>query len=110
MKKISATFAIAAILNLALFSNAYADILPSRSAKKGKSEKIRVATELSQRGVDPRSAVDQVNEMSARDLDYFVADPNRIQLAAGLLLEEWILAGGYSLFVLYLLAVIALEE
>jgi len=112
MKKASAIFAIAAILNLAIFSHipAHADVIPSRPSQKGRAEKSRVATELAQRGIDPRAAMAQVKEMSARDLDYFSADPKRIQLAAGLLLEEWILAGGFSLWILYILTFIAFED
>jgi len=112
MKKASAILAVAAILNLTIFSSlpVHADILPSRPYKGGKVEKTRVAAELARRGMDLRTAVAQVNTMSASDLGYFSADPRRIQLASGLLLEEWILAGGYTLFVLYFIAVIHFEQ
>ncbi len=111
MKKASAIFAIAAILNLAIFScmPVHADILPSRSSRNGKATKTRVARELSFRGVDPRTAMTQVNAMSARDLRYFAADSKRVQLAAGLLLEEWLIAGGFALFLLYLTAVAVVD-
>ena len=112
MKKASAILAIAAILNLTIFSQlpVHADILPSRPSKGEKAQKTRVATELARRGVDLRTAVAQVNTMSARDLGYFSADPRRIQLASGLLLEEWILAGGYGLFVLWMIAIVHFES
>ncbi len=112
MKKASAVFAIATMVHLAIFSYApvQADVIPSRASQKGKAEKIKVATELAQKGIDPQTAIEQVKEMSARDLDYFSSDPKRVQLAAGLLLEEWILAGGFSLWVLYILTFIAFED
>jgi hypothetical protein len=112
MKKASAILAIVAVLNLTIFSQlpVHADILPSRPSRTGKADKMRVAAELARRGVDPRSAVAQVNVMSAHDLDYFAANPRRVQLAAGLLLEEWLLAGGFTLFLLYLTAVVVVDE
>jgi hypothetical protein len=111
MKKTSAILAIAAVLNLAILPHlpVHADILPSRTSQTGKADKTRVAAELATRGVDLRSAVAQVDTMSARDLDYFAADPRRIQLAAGLLLEEWLIAGGFGLFLLYLTAVAVVD-
>jgi len=96
-----------AILNLAVLSHlpVYGDVIPSRSGKAARSTKIKVATELARRGVDPRTAAADVKEMSLRDLEYFAADPKRVQLAAGLLLEEWLLAGAFGLVIISIVGI-----
>lgn len=85
------------IVGLAVFSllasPLAADVMSSRRSAEAKKNKERVELELTKRGVDATTARAEVSEMSSRDLEYFAASPRRIQDAAGLLLEEWILGG-----------------
>lgn len=97
----TATRIVAAAMTLTLFlPSLYADVIPTRSPKDCRDEKVKVATELVQRGVSPTESAAQVNEMSARDLEYFSQDERRVQLAAGILLEE-------AIFGVILLAAVA---
>lgn len=93
MRKTAARI-VAAALTLTLFlPSLYADVIPTKSPKDCRDEKVKVAAELVQRGVSPTESVAQVNEMSARDLEYFSEDGRRVQLAGGILLEEAIFGG-----------------
>lgn len=86
--------AIVVLAIVALFTPPIAaDVIPSRRGSDAKKNQQKVATELTKRGVDATTAQAQVLEMSSNDLAYFAADGRRVQNAAGLLLEEWILGG-----------------
>ncbi|MBI2901934.1 MAG: hypothetical protein HYY17_17265 [Planctomycetes bacterium] len=72
---------------------AAADVLPSRPGAPRRTEKERIAADIERRGVSKGESAAQVRAMSARDLDYFAAAPGRVQLAAGMPVEDIIIGG-----------------
>jgi hypothetical protein len=70
-----------------------ADVIPSRPGGDCKAEKAKVKEGLVKRGFSETDAQAHVKRMSADDLEFFAANEGRIQLAGGLLFEEWLLGG-----------------
>ena len=79
--------------------SAHADVLPSRTGPDCTPDKSKIQTQLLQLGVPLSEASNQVDQLSARDLEYYSSDPKRVQLAAGLLAEEWAIGGILVAFV-----------
>jgi hypothetical protein len=72
--------------------SAAADVIPTKTDAPDRSAATKVKSELVKRGVHPQQADQQVSKLTDRDLSYFSAQPDRIQLGAGILTEEWVLA------------------
>ena len=106
MRKAAIRLSVVAAINLIFVAKAplYADVIPSRPGAEKRQAKAKVSHELAVRGVAAVDSAQQVGEMSSRDLDYFGMDAKRVQLAAGLTWEEWVIGG---VFVILLASVVA---
>lgn len=81
-------------LTAVIASPAMADTLPVKRAEKN-GDRARVAERLQQVGVPAAEAVEQVAKLPSKDVAFFAADGDRVQVVAGLWSEEWLVGGGF---------------
>ena len=73
--------AIALVILIALPRVGWGDVIPSRSGGNSREARSWILSRLKK--MEPSACDAQMKELGARDLDYFVVDERRIQLAAG---------------------------
>ncbi len=87
-----------AALGLLVCPAAWADVLPARRGAKS-GDPGRVAERLAQVGVPKAEAAAQAGSMTPGDLEYFSRGESRVQVVAGLWLEEAIGAAAVFLVI-----------
>jgi hypothetical protein len=67
-----------------------ADVIPTRYDTKSKDDRQAVQARLEGLGSTPAAAEHRVRHLSADELAFFAADPERVQSAGGLYWYEWL--------------------
>ncbi|MBI2932935.1 MAG: hypothetical protein HYY16_14925 [Planctomycetes bacterium] len=75
-----------------LAPQAWADVLPSKRAQAG--DEACVQEQLTRVGVSAAEAREQAASLTGEELTYF-AGGNRVQVVAGLYMEEWLTSVGF---------------
>lgn len=80
----------------------FADVVPTQYDAKSPEDRAAVQSRLETLGASPAAAELRVRQLSASDLAFFAAQPERVQSAGGLYWYEW-LGGAVTLGVLTIL-------
>ncbi len=95
-------------LGVIIAPGAWADVIPSKRAAKS-NDAARVTERLEQVGVPQAQAREQASKMTSDDLAFFSRGAERVQVVAGLTLQEWLLGAGF-LGVISLVAFIVIDD
>jgi hypothetical protein len=76
----------------------FADVIPTSYDRKSKADRQAVQSRLEVLGATPSAAELRVQHLSADELAFFAAQPDRVQSAGGLYWYEWL--GGAAFLVL----------
>ncbi|HEX7899227.1 MAG TPA: hypothetical protein VF950_15785 [Planctomycetota bacterium] len=68
----------------------FADVIPTAYDQKSKADRQAVQARLEGLGSAPAAAELRVRHLSADELAYFAAQPERVQAAGGLYWYEWL--------------------
>lgn len=83
-----------ALLSLTAFLTAaapcFADVIPTQYDTKSKDDRQAVRSRLEGLGSTPSAAEHRVRQLSAEELAFFAAHPERVQSAGGLYWYEWL--------------------
>ncbi len=75
---------------LATAAPCLADVVPTQYDSKSAKDRQAVQARLETLGSTPAAAEQRVRQLSADDLAFFAAQPERVQSAGGLYWYEWI--------------------
>lgn len=67
-----------------------ADVVPTQYDTKSKQDRRAVQARLETLGATPAAAEHRVQRLSAQELAFFAAQPERVQAAGGLYWYEWL--------------------
>ena len=98
----------AAVLSAFFLMPVFADVIPSRPGGR-RSDRDLVAAEIARRGVNANESSGQARAMSARDIDYFSSDPRRVQLAAGVPIDDIIIGAVFLAIATTVAIVVAVQ-
>jgi hypothetical protein len=90
MKRTGLTLAVVALAVLVPGPSSFADHLKAKKAHDPAAAS-KVKARLMDLGMSEADAAREVGSLTSSEIAYFASEPDRVQVVAGLWLEEWIL-------------------
>jgi hypothetical protein len=90
MKRTGLTLAVVALVVLVPGPSSFADHLKAKKAHDPAAA-AKLKARLTELGMSEGDAAREVGSLTSSEVAYFVSQPDRVQVVAGLWIEEWII-------------------
>jgi hypothetical protein len=77
----------------------FADVIPSRRQESNRAAEQTVKSRLEQMGVSSTEAEQQVRDLTSKEIAYFGANPDRVQMAGSLYWYEWVAGAAVAIII-----------